>query len=105
MSVDQRNWLMHLLYTRQEFGDCLLVIEEQVPPLSLCSLSLSLCVCVCVYFCSFRAHSCGAQLEATKGVCEYALYTKGVCLCTLFSSFLSALAFDPPLLCFPCVKC
>eukprot|EP00759_Apiculatamorpha_spiralis_P038818 PhF_6_TR37857/c0_g1_i1/m.56384/K16531/BBS4; Bardet-Biedl syndrome 4 protein len=27
---EKRNWLIHLLYTRQEFHDCLLLIEEQL---------------------------------------------------------------------------
>ncbi|RNF07534.1 Bardet-Biedl syndrome 4 protein [Trypanosoma conorhini] len=43
---ERRNWLIHQLYVRQEYVDCLSVIE--------------------------------AQLHESEGVCEYALYVKGL---------------------------
>lgn len=43
---ERRNWLIHLLYTRQEYVDCLNLIEE--------------------------------QLRECRGLCEYALYIKGL---------------------------
>ncbi|KEG13380.1 BBS4-like protein 4 [Trypanosoma grayi] len=43
---ERRNWLIHHLYTRQEYVECLSVIE--------------------------------AQLRESEGVCEYALYVKGL---------------------------
>lgn len=42
----RRNWLIHLLYSRRDFDECLQVIEQQL-----------------------RQHN---------GVCEYALYVKGL---------------------------
>lgn len=43
---EKRNWTIHLLYTRQEFSECLRLIDE--------------------------------QLRACSGMCEYALYVKGL---------------------------
>ncbi|KAG5490104.1 hypothetical protein JKF63_00223 [Porcisia hertigi] len=43
---ERRNWLIHVLYVRQEYSNCLQVIE--------------------------------AQLRETEGMCEYALYVKGL---------------------------
>ena len=43
---ERRNWLIHVLYTRQEFTECLALIEE--------------------------------QLRECQGLCEYALYVKGL---------------------------
>jgi Bardet-Biedl syndrome 4 protein len=43
---DRRNWLIHALYVRQEFADCLALIEE--------------------------------QLRECQGLCEYALFVKGL---------------------------